>query len=175
MKIFIPPQPKSKFLANKGIKTAKISHKHNQLGFGSNCQGKLEPIIYQSWWQKIFPTLAKIRFLVKKGVNPPKPAQNSTHLDLAVIFSVSKNQYMIKVSDKKIILSKQEPNFLTHLSQNPIFFKKRVKGPIISPKLKQVRIDSYFQCKLKTINFQIWWEKILPHLSQNLTFWHEGE
>ena len=49
MKNVTPPKPKPDFLAKKGVKLPKISQKLNQLGFGSNFQGKLKPINDQSW------------------------------------------------------------------------------------------------------------------------------
>ena len=120
--IFTLAKPKTDFLAKKrGVNSPKISQKLNQLGFGSNFQGKLKPINEQSWWQNSLPHLYQNPIFWHKkrgGVKLPKSAKNSTNSDLAQIFRVSWNQSMIRVGNKKVFLP-----FLPYLRQNLIFCK----------------------------------------------------
>ena len=85
MKIFAPPEPKPDFLTKKGVKLTKISKKFNQLGFGSNFQGKLE------WKKKVgekklFHRVSQNLILWEK--RDPKNQPNS---DLVQIFRISLN------------------------------------------------------------------------------------
>ena len=82
-KIFYPIYTKIRFFGKKGVggKTPKISQKLNQLGFGSNFQGKLKPTNDQSWWQKFLPHLNQNLILwqkrgwVETPQNKPKSQQ----------------------------------------------------------------------------------------------------
>ena len=79
-----PPKSKYDFLAKKGggWKPPKISQKLNQFRFGSNFQGRLNPMNDQSWQQKFSNYLYQMRFLDKKGGGgkPPKIIQKVNKL-----------------------------------------------------------------------------------------------
>ena len=93
---------KIRILAKKGGKKPKICQKLNQLGIGSNSQGKLKPINNQSWWKKITPPKPKSDLLAKEveggGGNKPKISQKPNQLG----FSSNFQGKLKPINDKKL-------------------------------------------------------------------------
>ena len=117
-KNFYPTWIKIGFFGKKGAgrKPPKISQKLNQLSFGSNFQGKLNPMNDQSWQQKFLPHLYQNPIFGQKGGGEtPKISQKLNQIGFGSNF-----QSKLKPINDQSWLQK----ILPHLNQNPIFGKK---------------------------------------------------